>query len=253
MARLPRIAAADLPHHLMQIGNNRQPIFVDEQDRAAWCEHLRESALNAGVEIHAYVQMDNHAHLLATPRGDADGLGRMMQALGRRYVAAFNRRHGRTGTLWEGRYRAAVVDPSSMLLACMRYIETHPQRSGLVAEAARYAWSSLPHHLGLRRDLLITEPPAWWALGNTPFDREAAYRRWLDEGVSPAEAKAISLATRRGWPIGSDAAKHQLAQVLGRSVTPRPRGRPRLPPRPADAPAAETSSSTAVVAADDVT
>lgn len=227
MARLPRIAAAGLPHHLMQIGHNRQPIFLDEADRRAWCEHLRESALNAGVDVHAYVQLDNHAHLLATPRSDPDGLGRMMQSLGRRYVAAFNRRHGRTGTLWEGRYRAAVVDPDSALLACMRYIETHPQRSGLVHDAGQYGWSSLPHHLGRRRDPLITEPAAWWALGNTPFDREAAYRRWLEEGVSADEASAISTATRRGWPIGSQEAKHRLAEALGREVSPRPRGRPR--------------------------
>ena len=230
MARLPRIAAADLPHHIMQIGNNRQPIFVDDQDRNAWREQLRESALNAGVEIHAYVQLDNHAHLLATPRKDPDGLGRMMQSLGRRYVATFNRRHARTGTLWEGRYRAAVVDPGSMLLACMRYIETHPARSGLVLDPSQFAWSSLAHHLGRRRDPLITEPQAWWALGNTPFDREAAYRRWLDEGTSLVEAKAISIATRRGWPIGDEAAKRRLAKVLGRSVTARPRGRPRRAP-----------------------
>jgi putative transposase len=233
MARLPRIAAVDLPHHLMQIGNNRQPIFLDDVDRNAWRDHLRESALNASVEIHAYVQMENHVHLLATPRVDADGLGRMMQSLGRRYVAGFNRRHGRSGTLWEGRYRCAVVDPESALLACMRYIDTHPQRSGLVVDAAQFSWSSLAHHLGRRRDPLITEPAAWWALGNTPFDREAQYRRLLDEGTSLAEAKAISLATRRGWPIGSDVAKARLAETLGRSVSPRPRGRPRRAPTPA--------------------
>jgi putative transposase len=227
MARLPRIAAPDLPHHVMQIGNNRQPIFIDDQDRQSWRDHLRESALNAHVEIHAYVQLDNHAHLLATPRGGADALGRMMQSLGRRYVATFNRRHGRSGTLWEGRYRAAVVDPESALLCCMRYIESHPQRSGIIGDAAQYAWSSLAHHLGRRRDPLITEPAAWWTLGNTPFDREAAYRRLLDEGVTPAEAKAISVATRRGWPIGSEQAKQRLALALGRHVTPRPRGRPR--------------------------
>jgi len=240
MARLPRIAATDLPHHVMQIGNNRQPIFLDDQDRQSWRDHLRESALNAHVEVHAFVQLENHAHLLATPRGGADALGRMMQSLGRRYVATFNRRHGRTGTLWEGRYRAAVVDPDSALLSCMRYIETHPQRSGLVVDAGQYAWSSLAHHLGRRRDPLIIEPPAWWALGNTPFDREAAYRRLLDEGVPAAEAKAISIATRRGWPIGSEQAKQRLAAALGRSVTPRPRGRPRR--EAAEAPASTAES-----------
>ncbi len=232
MARLTRIAAADLPHHVMQVGNNRQPIFLDDQDRQAWRDHLRESSLVAGVEIHAYVLLENHVHLLATPRRGAAALGRMMQSLGRRYVAAFNRRHGRSGTLWEGRYRAAVVDPETALMAVMRYIDSHPQRSGLVPEAALYGWSSLAHHLGRRRDPLITDPPAWWALGNTPFDREAQYRRWLEEGVAVTEARAISMATRRGWPIGSDAAKARLAAALGCEVSPRSRGRPRRQPAP---------------------
>jgi putative transposase len=100
MARLTRLSLPGLPHHLMQIGNNRQPIFVDDEDRRAWCAHLREASLVARVDVHAYVLLANHVHLLATPRDSADGLSTMMQSLGRRYVAAFNRRHSRSGTLW---------------------------------------------------------------------------------------------------------------------------------------------------------
>jgi len=227
MARLTRLTLAGLPHHVMQIGNNRQPIFVDDDDRLAWCAHLREASLVARVDVHAYVLLDNHVHLLATPRETAEALSTMMQSLGRRYVAAFNKRHGRTGTLWEGRFRAALVDPDESLLACMRYIDSHPQRSGLCSDAADYRWSSCAHHLGRRRDPLIVDHARFWALGNTPFEREGAFRDFMDEGVSPREALAISQATRRGWPIAGASGQLRLASQLGREIVPRPRGRPR--------------------------
>ena len=227
MARLVRLSLAGLPHHVMQIGNNRQPIFLDDEDRQAWCGHLREASLVARVDIHAYVQMDNHVHLLATPRERAEGLSTMMQSLGRRYVAAFNRRHGRSGTLWEGRFRAALVDPDEQLLACMRYIDSHPQRSGLCSDAGDYRWSSCAHHLGRRRDPLIVDHARYWALGNTPFEREGAFRAYLEEGVTAREAQAISHATRRGWPLAGSEFQQRVASQLGCEVVPRPRGRPR--------------------------
>lgn len=227
MARLTRLSLPGLPHHVMQIGHSRLPIFVDDDDRRAWCEHLREASLVAKVDVHAYVLMDNHVHLLATPREAAASLSMMMQSLGRRYVAGFNRRHGRSGTLWEGRFRAALVDPDERLLPCMRYVDSHALRSGLVASAADYRWSSCAHHLGRLRDPLVADPACYWALGNTPFEREGAYRSYLDEGVALAEARAISSATRRGWPIASDSARQRFAAQLGRDATPRPRGRPR--------------------------
>ncbi len=227
MARLTRLSLPGLPHHLMQIGNNRQAIFVDDEDRQAWCAHLREASLVAHVDVHAYTLMPNHVHLLATPRDSAEGLSTMMQSLGRRYVAGFNRRHGRSGTLWEGRFRAALVDPDDSLLVCMRYVDTHAQRSGLVPDAIDYAWSSCAHHLGRRRDPLIVDHARYWALGNTPFEREGAYRAFLDEGVSQREAQAISQATRRGWPIAGIDGQRRLAALLGREIVPRPRGRPR--------------------------
>jgi len=226
MARLTRLSLPGLPHHVMQIGHSRQPVFFDDDDRLAWCDHLREASLVARVDIHAYVLMDNHVHLVATPRESAASLSVMMQSLGRRYVAGFNRRHGRSGTLWDGRFRAALVDPDERLLPCMRYVDTHPQRSGLVADAAAYRWSSCAHHLGRRRDALVIDPACYWALGNTPFEREGAYRAYLDEGVALAEARGISVATRRGWPIASDAVRLRFAAQLGRSAAPRPRGRP---------------------------
>jgi putative transposase len=226
MARLPRLTQADQPHLLLLRGHNGQPICLDDADRADWCAQLREASLNAGVDIHAWVLLDSALQLLATPRGRADALGELMQSLGRRYVAGFNRRHGRRGTLWEGRYRTALVEPGEPALQAVVALETAPQRTGLVTDATAWPWSSLAHHLGRRRDPLVTDLPAWWALGNTPFDREAAWRRRCDEGLPASTLSGLDAAVQRGWPWGGARFKAQVAEQLGRPVEPRPRGRP---------------------------
>ncbi|MFY8117776.1 MAG: transposase [Roseateles sp.] len=226
MARLPRLVVPGLPHHLIQRGHNRQPIVLDDEDRRQFLALLREAAINQRVAIHAYVLMDNHLHLLATPE-TPEGLSRMMQSLGRRYVATFNQRHGRSGTLWEGRFRAAPLEAERHLLACMRYIELNPQRAGWLMEPGSYAWSSGPQHLGHRRDPLITEHPLFWALGNTPFEREAAWRAWLEQGASPEELRALGDSALKGWPLGSAGFLQALAEGSERPVAPRQRGRPR--------------------------
>ena len=226
MARLPRLALAGHLHHQIHRGHNVQPIVVDDDDRRALLAALQDSAATHRVAIHAYVVMPNHLHLLATPAAD-EGLSRMMQALGRRYVSAFNLRHGRVGTLWEGRFRAAPLEAESHLLTVMRSIELNPQRGGLTTEPGDFAWSSAAHHLGRRRDPLISDPPGFWALGNTPFERELAWRRWLEEGESEAERERLVDSALKGWPLGSARFLQLLGEVSPRPMSPRPRGRPR--------------------------
>jgi putative transposase len=226
MARQARLAVPGHPHHLLIRGHNQQPIFVDDQDRQRLLEHLAEALRNLPLALHAYVLMPNHLHLLATPQA-ADTLGRAAQSLGRRYVGYFNARHGRSGTLWEGRYRANVVGGYEEVLRCMRFIESNPQRSGLANAPSEPAWSSLAHHLGALRDPLITEPAAYWQLGNTPFEREAAYRAWMEQGVGQAESRRIVSAVTGGRVLGNKVFVLELERQLGRTLTPRPRGRPR--------------------------
>ncbi len=226
MARLPRLALAGHLHHLIHRGHNLQPIVVDDEDRKALLAALQDSAATHKVAIHAYVVMPNHLHLLATPAAD-DGLSRMMQALGRRYVSAFNLRHGRVGTLWEGRFRAAPLEAESHLLTVMRSIELNPQRAGLSTEPGDFPWSSAAHHLGRRRDPLVTDPPGFWALGNTPFERELAWRRWLEEGESEAERQQLIDSALKGWPLGSARFLQLLSELSERPLVRRPRGRPR--------------------------
>jgi putative transposase len=179
MARQPRLTAPGFPHHVVQRGNNRQEVFRDSADCERYLALLTELSASMVTPVHAYVLMPNHVHLLLTPT-ESHSLGRLMQALGRRYVMWFNRRHTRTGTLWEGRYRACVIESERYLFACSRYIEMNPVRAGLVADPAEYRWSSYAHHVGLQPEPIIVEHPLIWSLGNTPFERQAAYRREHD-------------------------------------------------------------------------
>lgn len=226
MARLARLALAGLPHHIIQRGHHQQPIVLDDEDRRFFLQVLRESSVAHHVSIHAYVLLDDHVHLLATPQ-NASGLSAMMQALGRRYVAVFNRRHDRRGTLWEGRFRATVIEPERYLLPCMSYIELHPVRHGQVAEPEHFAWSSSAHHYGMRTDPLISDHKLFWALGNTPFDREGRYRAVLAQGLSSLQVKDITNATQKGWALGSHAFISSLIEQTERRVTAKARGRPR--------------------------
>jgi putative transposase len=225
MARLPRLTAPGFPHHLIQRGNNRQAIFVDDSDRALYLRELAELAGVHGLAIHAYVLMPNHVHLLATP-AQHETLSRLMQGLGRRYVRCFNDRHRRTGTLWEGRYRSTVVETDRYLFACMRYIDMNPVRAGLVNDAVLYRWSSHAHHIGLHADPVVTEHAAYWALGNTPFERQVAYRRLFELNQEASEIESIRYATHHGWALGQPGFADAVAQGAGRPALPRRAGRP---------------------------
>lgn len=225
MARLARLSVAGLPHHLIQRGNDRQLIFRDTADHAFFIECLQAVAGERGLAIHAYVLMPNHLHLLATPP-EADTLGRVMQAVGRRYVRWFNDRYARSGTLWEGRYRSTVIEADRYLLACSRYIELNPVRAGLAADPVAYHWSSHAHHVGRRIDPLISDHPLYWALGNTPFERQARYRAVFDGPSDTEFLDRLRHGTNRGWAIGEGEFLARLQAAPTRPLTPRPRGRP---------------------------
>ena len=225
MARLPRLTLPGYAHHVIQRGNNRQPIFASTQDFQFMLDLLEENARKFQVAIHAYVLMDNHFHLLATPQ-TAEGLPQMMQAVGRSYVRYFNDTHRRTGTLWEGRYKSTVIQTERYLLACMVYIDLNPVRAGMVAQARDYPWSSHAHYLGLRTDKLLTPHPVVWALGNTPFAREAAYAEMVAAGVQAGQQQALTDSALRGWALGEPAFVKNLQTLTARRVSPKPRGRP---------------------------
>lgn len=229
MARRPRQAVTAIPHHVLLRGHNRQPVFVDEADHRQFLGWLNEAALAHGLSIHAYLLLDTQVQLLATPERD-EALSLVMQAVGRRYVRWFNQRHGRSGTLWEGRFRSSIVEADRWLLACQRHLESGPVRAGRVGSPADWPWSSHRHHAGLAVDPLVRPHPRVWALGNTPFERESAYRSLFDELVSQAEHEWIQACLVGGKPTASADFQKRLEVSLGLRLLPRPVGRPRRTP-----------------------
>jgi putative transposase len=215
---------------ITQRGNNGTAIFQDENDYRQYLLWLRDALRELSIQLHAYVLMPDHVHLLLSA-GDEKSPGRFMQRIGRQYVRWFNDRHHRSGTLWEGRYRSTVLDPGAWLLTASSYVELNPVRRGLVADADHYAWSSCRHHFGLSHDPLITDHALYWALGNTPFERQAAYRTLAGAGHSSAQLQAIRYAAHHGWMLG-DARPEASDLQPSRRPGPIARGRPRktLPP-----------------------
>lgn len=212
------------PLLVLQRGNNGSPIFGNEADYLHFLQILREVVREASLLVHAYVLMPDHAHLLLSAQS-GEAVGAAIQRIGRRYVRWFNDKYQRSGTLWEGRYRSTALEPAQYALACYRYIELNPVRRGLVADAVAYPWSSCRHHLGLVQDPVITDHASYWALGNTPFERQVAYRRLLEAATSSNELEAIRYAGHRGWLLGN---APSLMEGDGmRRTRPLPKGRPR--------------------------
>ena len=229
MARLPRLTITGYPHHVILRGNDRQDIFRNTTDYQRMLDLFEQHSREQGVDIHAYVLMTNHLHLLLTPQQD-QGLPKMMQAVGRSYVQIFNKVHGRTGTLWEGRYRSTLIQTERYLLACMAYIDLNPVRAHMVAQPEDYVWSSYGHYAGWRNDRLITPHALYWGLGNTPFAREAAYAEMVHAGIQADQQRALTDATLSGWALGDAKFIAGLKVQTPRRLSKGKAGRPFLKP-----------------------
>ncbi len=226
MARLPRLVVPNHLHHVVARGNNDQPVFLDESDYQQFLTLLRDTAQQFGVAVHAYVLLPSRVQLLVTPV-DEPGLGKMMQAIGRHYVPWFNARHQRSGSLWEGRFRATVVEADDYFVPCAHLIEYQPLQEAVSMDMEHYRWSSHAHHTGARRQAWLTDHPAYWKLGNTPFEREAVYKQRCAAPPAPKVTAAIAEATRKAWALGSDSFRASLAKLTDRRLAPARRGRPR--------------------------
>lgn len=219
MARLPRLDLTGIPQHIVQRGNNRLPCFLDDEDRARYRHVLGDALRATGCALHAYVLMDNHVHLLATPT-EAGAIGRMMQKLGREFVRMFNNRHGRTGTLWEGRYKSCLVDGADYLLRCARYIDLNPVRARMTDDPARFAWSSCAALCAQREDPLLTLHPAQEALG------ASAYRALLAEALNHEDLAAIRAYLQQQRAYGRDDFRAMVEAKTQRFAGVRPAHRP---------------------------
>ncbi len=228
MARLPRLSLAAYPHLLIQRGNNGQAIVSSASDYQMLLALIDEAARKFSVAIHAYVLMGKQFQVLATP-ATAEGLPQMMQAVGRRYVRYFNDLQGRSGTLWEGRYRCTLMDADRYLLACMAYMDLIPVQEGIVKDPRDYPWSSHGHYAGLRSDRTVTPHALFWALGNTPFAREAAYTELVRGGISSEQREALTRSALGGWALGDENFVAGLQKLTERRVSKTRAGRPPHP------------------------
>ena len=224
MPRHPRFALPGIPQHVIQRGVDRSILFVTESDYTFFGDCLREACETHECGVHAYVLMTNHVHLLMTP-ADATGVGRVMQAVYRRYVKRFNELHGRTGALCESRYKASIVDTERYLFACYRYIELNPLRAGLVDDPRDYPWSSYRSNALGTSDRVLTPHERYEALGRDAATRQAAYRALVATTLADATLSEIRNATRGGWALGSPRFREEVAALLGRRTQPTVRGR----------------------------
>ncbi len=222
MPRRARIVLAGVPAHLIQRGNNRGACFFALDDYRFYLHHLHAQALEAGCAIHAYCLMTNHVHLLLTP-DRADGCGRLMKGLGQRYVQYVNRTYGRSGTLWEGRFRSCLAQTEDYLLACYRYIELNPVRAAMVSHPREYRWSSYRVNAeGKASNLIVPHEQYRW-LGRSAEERRQAYRDLFKAALDPDMMSAIRQATNGNYALGSNRFQAEIEAALGRRAH---RGKP---------------------------
>jgi putative transposase len=227
MPRLSRLTIAGELHFVLQRGQGGRRVFADDIDRLTYLEALRDAAETHDLAVHAYVLLEDEIQWLATPQKVED-LGLTVQSTGRRFVGAINRRHGMRGSCWDGRFRSAVVDGRAHAVELVALVEQEPVIRGLAPGAPDWPWSSAAHHLGTARVPWLRDHPALWSLGNTPYEREAAYAHHLRTQPDPALRNALHRAAARGWALGSDAFVARLQRkALPRAVRPQATGRPR--------------------------
>lgn len=226
MPRQSRIQLPGIPLHITQRGVNRCAIFVDDTDREHFHALLCECMSDHEIPVHAYVFMGNHTHLLITPP-ERHALARAMRHVGQCYVRAFNRRHRRVGTLWQGRFKSCPVDTERYLMTVYRYIELNPVRAAMVERAEQHRWSSIHANLGLLKDPLVTPHPVYLALDRDPVRRALSYQAWLREGINDEELDRIRIHLQKERALGDRTFQAMIEKALGRPVAARPRGRPR--------------------------
>lgn len=224
MARLTRLCPIGIPQHIVQRGNNRQVCFNGDEDMAAYAGWLKEFSKKFQVEIHAWVFMTNHVHLLATPRIE-NGISKMMQSLGRQYVRYFNYTYKRSGTLWEGRFKSCVIQSTDYLLKCYRYIELNPVRAGMVNYPDEYRWSSYhANALGVESGLR-TPDDEYLRLGNSVEERLCVYRSLFQYCLEPDFLKEVRQSLQKNMALGENRFKQQVEENFKRRVTPMKVGR----------------------------
>jgi len=226
MPRTARFIVPCVPLHILQRGHNRCPCFVEASDYDLYLRLLEQFSHLHGCRVHAYALMTNHIHLLATPER-ADSASEMMRSVNQRYVQAMNRRLGRSGTLWEGRFRSSLVDSESYLFVCHRYLEMNPVRARMVSFPGQYPWSSYRVNAEGARSSLVVAHSLFQDLGVDPPARQTQYRSMFDTPLSLLQLDSVRRAIKTDRPLGGQAFVARLGLQVGKPLSPPEMGRPR--------------------------
>ncbi len=227
MSRKPRFLLPGMPQHVIQRGHNREPCFFAEADYQRYLHDLYAAALENQLLIHAYVLMTNHVHLLVTPEHPFSVM-HTVQDLGRKFVRYINHSYKRTGGLWEGRYKASLVDSEAYLLTCMRYIEMNPVRSGMVNHPGEYRWSSYGANANGEQNEMLTAHPLYLSLGRDKETRKYAYRELFRNHLDSDELHGVREALNQELVLGREDFKDKIEAMLQRRARPGLPGRPRV-------------------------
>ena len=224
MPRRARMYIPDRPYHVIQRGNNREACFIEPENYLFYLELWQELSRRYGVAVHAYCLMTNHIHFLATP-GSESALSNTLKVVGSRYAQYINKTYRRTGTLWEGRHRASLIQSERYLLTCMRYIELNPVRAGMVSRPEEYRWSS--HGVNAWGDhSWLSSHDEYRRLASRANERYYAYRELFRDQLREQDLHVIRKAAHYCQPVGDDHFRCQIEQQYGIKLGQMRRGRP---------------------------
>ena len=226
MPRKARVVLTNCPHHVMQRGHNRQAIFTEQNDYHNYIGNLKEWKEKLGCRVYAYCLMTNHAHLVIDPGDSAENLGLLMKRVSGRQTRLVNQLEGRTGSLWEGRYKSSPIDTDKYLLSCCRYVELNPVRAGMVELAEQYQWSSYRSKTGREENDWLDLDPCYLGLGSTSEQRVQRYEDWVNASITPGEIRLLREALQRGQLTGDDRFSEEVERRIGIRVKLRKQGRP---------------------------
>ena len=228
MPRRKRNYLPGMPYHVVQRGNNRERCFYGADDYAAYLDLWREKSRWYGVDVHAYCLMPNHIHFIVTA-AEGDAISNTMKVVGSRYAYHFNRRHRRTGTLWEGRHRPSLIDADAYLLRCYRYVELNPVRARLVTRPTDYPWSSYVLNASIGPSWLVPHA-VYVSLGSTDGSRTEAYRALFANPVGDDFLTLVRRSTQYSYPVGDDSFRKRIETRFGVDLGYTARGRPSRKP-----------------------
>jgi len=226
MARRPRLFVADVPYHVVQRGNNKDPIFFEDDDRVFFLNTLLEAKIKYCCLVYSYCLMANHFHLLVEPKYDSNNVSLLIKFLGSKYVGYFNKKYKRSGTLWEGRFKCSLIDKELYFLTCLRYIEMNPLRASVVNDPAFYRWSSYRFRAFGEENPILDLDFWYYSLGSNPEERRLKYRQFFRGIMREPEWVQLREMTNRNAILGSGKFKDYIESLTNQKIVLRPPGRP---------------------------